>query len=396
MVPRSARQRAFPVAASERGTALTQAVAVTEKSLITAMALVTDTTVPEARSPFGDYPAIVKVVGETDRTSSGPVPQEHLARVYRFAATHGPICAFSTVADDVGLDVDEVADAVEQLMSSRLLRADDGRGAVLVAVDPDIAAALHVSPIELEIAHRREQIAQIQDWRESFRGDYARGGHGPAAPGAVEQLAGGMEVRGSVKIAGDACVDEVLVLQSGKQDTEEFEDLLHVCGQLLARGVRVRIICQHRSRADLTTRMNIKTVSAAGAVVRTVSHLPRAAVVFDRSVAVLLGSTEGQPAASRVCNAEVVQFLLDVFNHLWDSATPVECFESGYAEVADDLRRTIASLMAKGFTDEVLARKLGMSVRTCRRHIAALMQDLGAVSRFQAGVEAGRRNLVVG
>jgi len=52
--------------------------------------------------------------------------------------------------------------------------------------------------------------------------------------------------------------------------------------------------------------------------------------------------------------------------------------------------------MARGFTDEVLARKLGMSLRTCRRHIAALMHDLDAVSRFQAGVRASRASLVDG
>jgi DNA-binding NarL/FixJ family response regulator len=35
-----------------------------------------------------------------------------------------------------------------------------------------------------------------------------------------------------------------------------------------------------------------------------------------------------------------------------------------------------------------------MSLRTCRRHIAALMRDLDAVSRFQAGVRAGQASLV--
>jgi DNA-binding NarL/FixJ family response regulator len=90
----------------------------------------------------------------------------------------------------------------------------------------------------------------------------------------------------------------------------------------------------------------------------------------------------------------MVQFLVDVFDHLWDGATAVDCHDTGYAEVADDLQQTIAGLMAKGYTDEVLARKLGMSVRTCRRHIASLMRELDAVSRFQAGVRAGRRQLV--
>ena len=142
--------------------------------------------------------------------------------------------------------------------------------------------------------------------------------------------------------------------------------------------------------------MKIKQVIDAGAEVRTVSHLPRAAVVFDRALAVLLGSTDDERTAARVRDDEVVRFLIDMFEHMWDGATPLNSFESGYAEVADDLQHKIAGLMAKGFTDEVLARKMGMSVRTCRRHIAALMHDLDAVSRFQAGVMATRRSIVDG
>jgi DNA-binding NarL/FixJ family response regulator len=111
-------------------------------------------------------------------------------------------------------------------------------------------------------------------------------------------------------------------------------------------------------------------------------------------VADLHGASGGEMTASRVRDDSVVAFLLDLFNNVWDAATPLDCFDSGYAEVADDLQRTIAGLMAKGFTDEVVARKLGMSVRTCRRHIAALMRDLGAVSRFQAGGQATRRGFV--
>ena len=61
------------------------------------------------------------------------------------------------------------------------------------------------------------------------------------------------------------------------------------------------------------------------------------------------------------------------------------------AGVGQDLQQAIARLMAQGLTDEVVARRLGMSVRTCRRHIAAMLQNLDAVSRFQAGVQAASR-----
>jgi Bacterial regulatory proteins, luxR family. len=304
----------------------------------------------------------------------------------------GGIAALEAVALDLGLAVDEVSRVVDHLIESQLLREEcDGR---LVPVDPEVAAMLLVSPMEREIYQRRELIARIRERTEVLRQDYAQTGRLGSELHAIEHITGAMEVSGYLKLASDVCRSDVMVLRSGRQDAEEFDDLLRLCTQLLERGIAVRILCQHRTRADLTTRTKIKSVTEAGAQVRTVSHIARAAVVFDRSLAVLLGSVAGEATASRVRNDEVVQFLLDMFNHLWDAATPLERFESGYAEVADDLQQTIAGLMAKGFTDEVLARKLGMSVRTCRRHIAALMLDLNAVSRFQAGVQAVRRSLV--
>jgi hypothetical protein len=334
------------------------------------------------------------VSGTSVQNGTAPPRENHLTNVYRYAAGCGGIGELGPVANYLHLDIREVSAAVDHLVGRHLLREEHGLGRLLVAVDPEVAAVLLVSPMEREIYQRREKIAQIRETTEVFRQDYARTGHPSTGLAAVEYVAGTMEVRGYLKLASDACQDEVMVLQSAAQDAEEFDDFLLVCTTLLERGITVRIVCQHRSRADLTTRQKIKNITDAGAMVRTVSHVPRAAVVFDRSLAVLLGSEDGETTASRVRNDDVVKFLLDMFNHLWDAATPVGCFESGYAEVADDLRQTIAGLMAKGFTDEVLARKLGMSVRTCRRHIAAMMRDLESVSRFQAGVQSVRRSLL--
>ncbi|MCZ0982437.1 hypothetical protein O1L60_35735 [Streptomyces diastatochromogenes] len=50
-------------------------------------------------------------------------------------------------------------------------------------------------------------------------------------------------------------------------------------------------------------------------------------------------------------------------------------------------------LLAEGAKDEVIARRMGMSLRTCRRHIADLLEELGAESRFQGGVLAERAGL---
>ena len=56
----------------------------------------------------------------------------------------------------------------------------------------------------------------------------------------------------------------------------------------------------------------------------------------------------------------------------------------------DHTRAAILRLMADGEKDEAISRRLSVSVRTCRRHIADYMAQVGATSRFQAGVIAAR------
>jgi DNA-binding NarL/FixJ family response regulator len=57
-------------------------------------------------------------------------------------------------------------------------------------------------------------------------------------------------------------------------------------------------------------------------------------------------------------------------------------------------QRLLLSQLAGGAKDEQIARALGLSVRTVRRRVAELLVELGADSRFQAGVEAVRRGWI--
>jgi DNA-binding CsgD family transcriptional regulator/sugar-specific transcriptional regulator TrmB len=323
-------------------------------------------------------------------TGRSPAEGDPVTDLYRYAARKGVIEAVEVAAADLGLSLREAHEAVANLVESRLLRVDDSEGRRFVPVDPELASASLVSSVEREIYQRRELIDQIRERMGAFRSEYGDAGRSSAAS-AVEYLVGAMEVRGFLKMAGDACRDEVLAMQAAGGDVE---DLSQMYLTLLARGVTVRIICQHRSRADVSTRMLLKRLTDAGAAVFTVSHVPRSAVVFDRALVVMFGvEDDGEASVARVHSHGIAKFLLDLFNHLWETATPLEGVEVGYANVADDLQQAIASLMAKGYTDEVVARKLGMSVRSCRRHIAMLMRDLDATSRFQAGVQAARKYL---
>ncbi len=65
---------------------------------------------------------------------------------------------------------------------------------------------------------------------------------------------------------------------------------------------------------------------------------------------------------------------------------------------ADDIRLSsrqweIIALMSRDLSDARIAEKLGISVRTVRYDISAIMAALGVRSRFAAGLRCARLNL---
>ncbi|GGO74475.1 helix-turn-helix transcriptional regulator [Nonomuraea cavernae] len=81
----------------------------------------------------------------------------------------------------------------------------------------------------------------------------------------------------------------------------------------------------------------------------------------------------------------VVGLLRSLFEELWARAVPLP-WDGGIDGVVQVLR-----LAAQGMCDDSIARQLGLSVRTVRARFADAMSELGAQSRFHAGVEASRR-----
>ncbi|WP_406497769.1 helix-turn-helix transcriptional regulator [Streptomyces sp. NBC_00846] len=85
--------------------------------------------------------------------------------------------------------------------------------------------------------------------------------------------------------------------------------------------------------------------------------------------------------------------LIGVFESYWRMAVPLpsagEASESGTTSMNG--HRQVLSYLSAGLTDESIARELGASERTVARRIARLQEMLGARTRFQLGVQAGRR-----
>ena len=76
-----------------------------------------------------------------------------------------------------------------------------------------------------------------------------------------------------------------------------------------------------------------------------------------------------------------------LFEFAWSLAEPFLADDPGKSGLTSTQRSVLAGLAA-GHSDEVIARRVGISVRTCRRHIAWMLEELKAESRFQAGIKA--------
>ncbi|ANZ36052.1 hypothetical protein BBK82_08200 [Lentzea guizhouensis] len=127
---------------------------------------------------------------------------------------------------------------------------------------------------------------------------------------------------------------------------------------------------------------------------RLLARVPFKLLVSDDRGA-MLGLGEGAPAAHSILieDSMMIHSLINCFETLWHMATPVvdrrDADDLGL--VVDEEGRHLLGLLAAGFTDASISRRLGMSERTVQRRIQWLMKHLGADTRFQAGVNAAKR-----
>jgi DNA-binding CsgD family transcriptional regulator len=136
---------------------------------------------------------------------------------------------------------------------------------------------------------------------------------------------------------------------------------------------------------------------AAGEQARFLGKLPFKLATFDREFG-YVPLTVSQPDIARfmvVRPCSLLDALLYIFDTLWERATPITFGPGsppGEPDSGDDPPDSrLLNLLATGMTDQAIAHHLGLSYRTTRRRIAALMTELGAESRFQAGLQASRR-----
>ncbi|MEU3957976.1 LuxR C-terminal-related transcriptional regulator, partial [Streptomyces achromogenes] len=180
---------------------------------------------------------------------------------------------------------------------------------------------------------------------------------------------------------------EVLTSQPGGGRREEvLREAMDRTEGLLQRGVRMRTLYQHTAQYHPNTTAYVEIVSDLGAEVRTLGEGFMRMIAFDGEVVVI--EQKGNPEAALVVRApSVVSFAVAAFELMWRQADPfpVNLSRAQAIQVSDKTKEDIVRLLVQGESDKVIARRMGMTVRTCQRHIAKIMERIGAKSRVHAG-----------
>jgi DNA-binding NarL/FixJ family response regulator len=80
------------------------------------------------------------------------------------------------------------------------------------------------------------------------------------------------------------------------------------------------------------------------------------------------------------------------YDYCWHTSAVLgrtEDYQHGADRLTDQQQAAIR-MLAAGMKDEKIARSLGISLRTLSRLLSEVMQELGASSRFEAGVRAAK------
>lgn len=320
------------------------------------------------------------------------------SEVYRFVLATGRIPGPVDLTGP-GVPAERIDEACRMLADLRLIARCDGPDDRWRASSPDDAMLDVVLPIESAARRQAADAARLRARIQSLEPVYVD--HRKIAdPAAFQVVVEHRQLAEVLRAELAATTSEVLAFSALGQGTPDWfttELGLHVGAA--DRGVRLRAIYPHTARSNDVLVSALETLAEHGATFRTIGEVLGPSIIFDRNTCVITvrrGDVQGKRASVTLVirHSAVADYFAELFNAAWDRAVRYEPDQQQTAEILDETKDAVLRLMATGAKDETIARRLGMSVRSCRRHIAEVMQALGAGSRFQAGVEAERRGLL--
>ncbi|MEV7688425.1 LuxR C-terminal-related transcriptional regulator [Streptomyces bungoensis] len=287
------------------------------------------------------------------------------------------------------------AEPVPCLLDLALLHPDPDDMDWLVPTSPQEVMTRLLRGVYDEVRESQRRVGSAVSAFERYAG-LGRQLQALTSPGggtAIRVLDGLSRIQAAMDEATAACTTEVLTVQPGGiRREEELTEGLHRALALRGRGVRMRDLYTHVARHGQGLLTYLELMGDA-VEARTLDEVIDRLILFDRTVAFIPANAE-RTMALELRHPGLVEYLVTVFERLWRLALPLTApLPDTGIEGISHRERSIAALLAEGHQDAVIAERLGISVRTCRAHIARLSDTLGAVSRTQLGVRIAQAGL---
>jgi sugar-specific transcriptional regulator TrmB/DNA-binding CsgD family transcriptional regulator len=300
------------------------------------------------------------------------------------AAELAPHCGVSTL-----LAARTLAAFTRRGLASRL----PGRRARYVAVAPDIA----VRPL---LARQEEELHQVRTAIHELTTSFNLASRYAAHPAEqVEVVTGTDNIISRAYALQDSAqtmfrnIDKPPYVMRGHGDNVERER------RMLRSGIDYRSVYDLESLALPGKLRLIQDAMARGEKARVVSGAAAKMWIADDTLALIpiRNGSYSIDAAFILHSSALLDALIALFEREWQRGFPLRAapaVPAGEPDEPDEATRDLLALLAGGLTDEAIARALGLGLRTVQRRIHAAMQDLNAVTRFQAGMAARERGWI--
>ncbi|MEV8206515.1 helix-turn-helix transcriptional regulator [Streptomyces sp. NPDC079189] len=268
------------------------------------------------------------------------------------------------------------------LIDMALVHPDPRDGTWMRPVPPSAALAHLLQPITREIHERIRLTTALADSLAPLASVVSKD---PNL--AITVIEGKPQIRAAVGDATAEASEEVLTMQPGStRPFNQMPEALPRALSMIEQGARLRHIYQHSARYTPRLKEYLAQVPADRLQVRTVEQTVERLLIFDHSVAFIPANAK-RDVALEIRHPALIRFLIQIYEALWAQATPLtqQLPTATPGTPVTAVQRSIARLLVEGHVDDAVARKLGISVRTCRSHIAKLMQALSASSRTHLG-----------
>lgn len=283
-----------------------------------------------------------------------------------------------------------VAEALESLVERGLASADpsDSDGTVRYRAASPVLALGPLLESRRSALHRVESL--VGDLSERHRSAQM---YGAGAP--VEVLSGPAAIRRRLVTMQQRATWEVCSLvPNSPMPVLTFQDNQEMDSAVMRRGVTQRSVVDRVYLEQPVTAALLMSSVAEGQHISVTDRLPIKLVIVDRRIALLPldPEREEEPVALVVHRTGLLTALVSLFEELFEkgwrlSPAGTELREESPVALLD---RQIVALLHVGLTDAAIARQLGMGHRTVQRRLHALMNEVGAATRFQLGWYAAR------